>query len=361
MKIKYIFKSGRKNRINSLKNFPNEFFYGYPYLIENGFDVEIIEENDLKIHNNTILISYINKFLNLFLDFPLLHFVKLLNKKNLTLLNNADILITTTNSVGLSLGLLKNLNLIKKPIIFIAMGLIPLKNNFLKISYYKFLLQNLNVICLSINEQKYLISKLKNNKISYLPFGVDMKYWRPKKSISNKGYILAIGNDYARDWKTLIDAWDIDFPELKLVTSLPLKTKKKNITILKGSWGEEFLTDDQIRKLYLDSYFVVIPLKQSIQPSGQSCCLQAMSCGKPVIMTKIMGIWDENLLKNEEDIIFVPPYSTNKLKKAIKELLTNKTLYRSLSLKGKKLIKEYYNSELMSKSLLGSITDAISN
>ena len=141
---------------------------------------------------------------------------------------------------------------------------------------------------------------------------------------------------------------------------MPLKTKKKNVTILKGSWGEEFLTDDQIRKLYLESYFVVIPLKQSIQPSGQSCCLQAMSCGKPVIMTKIMGIWDENLLKNEEDIIFVPPYSTIKLKKAIKELLINKTLYRILSLNGKKLIKDYYNSELMSKSLLGSISDAIS-
>ena len=345
--------------MNSLKNFPNEFFYGYQYLVEKGLDVEIIEEEDLRIHNNSFFLSYFNKFLNLFFDFPFLHFIKLLNKKKLSLLNSADVIITTTNAIGLSLGLLKNLNFIKKPIIFIAMGVIPLKTNIAKIIYYRFLLKRLNIYSLSINEQKFLVRNLKNNYISYLPFGVDMKYWRPNKSKINKNYILAIGNDYARDWQTLIDAWEDDFPELKLVTSSPLITNKRNVTILKGSWGEEFLTDKQIRKLYLDSYFVIIPLKQGIQPSGQSSCLQAMSCGKPVIMTKIMGLWDEDLVKDREALLFVPPHSTIKLKKAIKELLKNKILYKNLSLKGKQLIKDHYNSDLMSKSIYSFINKAL--
>ena len=72
--------------MNSLKNFPNEFFYGYQYLVEKGLDVEIIEEEDLRIHNNSFFLSYFNKFLNLFFDFPFLHFIKLLNKKKIIII-----------------------------------------------------------------------------------------------------------------------------------------------------------------------------------------------------------------------------------------------------------------------------------
>ena len=80
-----------------------------------------------------------------------------------------------------------------------------------------------------------------------------------------------------------------------------------------------------------------------------------MSCGKPVIMTKIKGIWDEKLIKNKQDLIFVTPGSTINLKKSIKELLENKTLYKNLSLNGRKLVNNHYNTELMGKSLLSII------
>ena len=33
---------------------------------------------------------------------------------------------------------------------------------------------------------------------------------QPKKTI--KPYILAVGNDLARDWDILLEAWDEDFP-----------------------------------------------------------------------------------------------------------------------------------------------------
>ena len=206
--------------------------------MENGFDVDLIEEDDLEINNCSFILKYFNKFINLFFDFPLLHLVRLLNRKNLTLLNSSEILVISTNSMGLTLGLLKNLNLIRKPIFFIAMGVLPSKTNIFNVFYYRYLLKSINLICLSKNEKNYLRKKLPNKKISYLPFGVDIKYWKPRNSKNKKKYILAIGNDYARDWKILFDAWEDDFPELKIVTSLPLKTRKNNITFLKEA-GEK--------------------------------------------------------------------------------------------------------------------------
>jgi len=354
--VRYLFKSGRKSRIKSLKKYPKEFFYGFNHLLESGVDAEIIEEEDLGINKDiSDLLVFINKILNLIVDFPLIHFVRLIRKENLILLNSSELIVATTNSFGLALGLLKRFNLIKKPILFLAMGILPLRASITKVMFYRFILKKLNIFCLSINEQKYLSKKLINKKVSYLPFGVDIKFWKPSKVKIKKDYILAIGNDNARDWNVLLNAWEKDFPELKIVTSIPIKTNKKNITIHKGNWGKGFLSDQEIKDLYLYSLFVVIPLKQSIQPSGQSCCLQAMACGKPVIMSRIMGLWDETLLKNKQEIIFVEPNSVNNLKNEVSDLLNNTKLYKKLSRRGVDLVTTIYNSESMSKFLLSSI------
>ena len=192
--------------------------------------------------------------------------------------------------------------------------------------------------------------------IFYLPFGIDNKYWKPNLQDNKiKNYVFAIGNDYARDWITLINSWDIDFPNLKILTSSSIETNKENVEIIKAEWGKQIFTDNEIKNLYLQASFVIIPLKDTIQPSGQSCCLQAMACGKPVIMSKIKGLWDEKSLENGKNIIFVQPGSTISLKKAIKKLINNKTLQKKLSLNGKLLVDKKFNNTLMSDSLLLTI------
>ena len=80
-----------------------------------------------------------------------------------------------------------------------------------------------------------------------------------------------------------------------------------------------------------------------------------MACGKPVIMSRIMGLWDETLLKNKQEIIFVEPNSVNNLKNEVSDLLNNTKLYKKLSRRGVDLVTTIYNSESMSKFLLSSI------
>ena len=65
-------------------------------------------------------------------DISLRQIFCLLSNNNLRLLNKPEILIVTTNSLGLTLGLLQRLGLIKTPIMFFVMGLIPLKHTFVK-------------------------------------------------------------------------------------------------------------------------------------------------------------------------------------------------------------------------------------
>ena len=66
---------------------------------------------------------------------------------------------------------------------------------------------------------------------------------------------------------------------------------------------------------------VVIPLKNSPQPSGQSVCLQAMACGKVVILTRTDGLWSNETMRDSENVKFVPPGDKKALMDAIKQLV----------------------------------------
>jgi glycosyltransferase involved in cell wall biosynthesis len=67
------------------------------------------------------------------------------------------------------------------------------------------------------------------------------------------------------------------------------------------------MTDEALRRLYNRARAVIVPLKDVYQPTGYSVTLQAMSCGRPVILSAIKGLWAPELLKNNENCLLVPP------------------------------------------------------
>ena len=350
--ITYLFKRGRRKRLALAEEIPSEFFYGYKELCEEGYKVNLFEEIDLEVNLNNI---FIKKFLNLisriFFNLPLLTISSFLLKKSFKKLNKVDIIICTTNSLGITLSFAKKLGLIKSEILFINMGLFQKNINFLKLYLYRYLFKQVKLITISIKEYQILNKYFNNVNVFYIPFGVDQNFWIPDKKINKNPFVLAIGNDQARDWDILIDCWDENFPILKIVTSIPIENTKKNIEIIKGNWHSQLLTDLDMRDLYRNSEFLILTLKETIQPSGQSTCLQAMACSKAVVISNIKGIWDRNLLKHRENIFFVKPYDKYDLHNAIIELINNRELRLKLEKNGRKLITDHFNILNMKNNL----------
>ena len=207
------------------------------------------------------------------------------------------------------------------------MGLLKEKPNFLRLKILRYIFKKVELLTLSKAEYKFLKLLFTESKVKYLPFGVDQEFWFPNlKTNKSESYVLAVGNDLARDWDLLISSWEKGFPKLKIVSSLPINTLRKNIEVIKGNWHSETLNDLEMRDLYGNSEFIIIPLKETFQPSGQSTCLQAMSCSKAVVITKIKGIWDENLMKHKENIFFIRSGSELDLKNSIKSLVSDVNL-----------------------------------
>ena len=353
MKVNFIFSVGRKKRISSTEEIPTDFFYGYKELEKYVNNISIYEEEELgmKLKNN--FLGKIFRKLSFFsIGIPLEMLYGFFVSKNFKRFKNNEIWVATTNGIGLTLSIAKNLGFIKSSIVFIAMGLLSKEINIFKKNIYKFILRNVDIVLISKSEENYFKEIMPNHKITYIPFGIDNKFWFREDGDFNQEYVLGIGNDKSRDWDTLIDAWESSFPKLKIITSKNIYTDKENIEIIKGNWRDNLLTDKEIRKLYGSSSFIVIPLKDTIQPSGQSVCLQAMSCQKSVIMSNIAGKWDSSMLINKKNIYLVKPYSRFLLNKAIKELIENKSLNETIAINSKKMVDNFYHKEIMASYLI---------
>lgn len=349
-KICYFLKSGRETRI--LKNHPDEFLYGLNFLKKQKFNVTVITDHELGFDNfkHPKLFSLLNMIFYYLIGIPGKSLISLFLERKIFL--PFEMIFVTNNSYGLSLAFLKKIGLLDAKIFYVSMGLINDDTPFLWIIIYRWVLKKCKILTLSYEDSSYLEKKLKY-KISYINFGVDKDFWVPSKSKIKYNYVLSIGNDLNRDYKTLIKSWKTEFPLLKIVTNQKIITYKKNIEIIFGDWATEVLSDKEIRDLIRKSLFVVLPIIDTIQPSGQSVMLQSMSCGKTVLITDFKGLWNRELIQNNKNMILTgKPGQDEKIAEIVSGLVLNKEKLKKIGLNARLVVQKKLNSNKMANEIL---------
>ena len=95
-KVTYVFGHGRLNKLGN-KDYSDEFYYGYNQFVDSGFDTSIIEFHKEQKTIYLLLDKIIRKFLKL----PS-YTNQVINKNNLDILNNSDIVIFTNERTYLA-------------------------------------------------------------------------------------------------------------------------------------------------------------------------------------------------------------------------------------------------------------------
>ena len=353
-RIAFLFKSGREDRKS--QSFPTEFFYGFIQLQQAGYDVEIIIDRELNLGNSpSRLRRVLSHFVYLMIGIPLWPLRRLTRHNVRERLDSFDGLVVTTNTFGICLCVLRRLNLIRPQILFIAMGLIKSTTPRRTIAIYRWLFRkNVMLRTLSEIDANLLASRLRT-PVLHIPFGVDPSFWVPievNACASSEDYILSIGNDSNRDYQTLLDAWKSNYPKLRIVTSQDIATTSPNIEIIRGDWHKQILTDEHIRTLMQHARFVVLTIKNTIQPSGQSVCLQAMACGKAVIINDFPGLWNRELLRNGQTCIIAgPPGLHSSIQDAVERLLADRELTIAIGTNARKVVESDLNVNSMAKGM----------
>ena len=355
-KITYIFGSGRNSKIKNNDLFAKEMFYGF-FDLKNNYDTEIVETFVKQNFIKNFFTKIVNKLTGIGI-----HFENVLSSEDRQRVTSSSELFFGNQQLLFSfiffLPSFKKKNI---KINVFAMGMMNYKTNFISKIFLDFIFNNTSRV-IFISEAEFDIAlKLHpeyKEKIFHIPFGVDINFWeKVEVKKIRKNSLLFIGNDLNRDYKFLINLVkklpEIDFKIIsKRYTSNDLSFK--NVEFISGDWHSDVLSDQSIRKLYSESIITLIPLKNSIQPSGQSVCLQSMACQTPVIMTKTSGFWNPRDLLNQLDIVLLEPDLNIWVDEIIK-IINDEKLRNKLSQNALRKVKSKYTTEQFSKRLIGLI------
>jgi glycosyltransferase involved in cell wall biosynthesis len=350
----WVFRSGRRERLEAPGHFPTEFFYGLPELRERGWKTGLLEDADLEMGPPLKpLPSLVNKFSRFCGHLPLGMAMGLAKKHVQKRLPTQGPLIATTNNLGLALGLGRVRGWVRCPVVLVAMGLLPLSPSRWQLRRIGQVLEHIQVVTISKSEQAHLAKFFPERTIDYIPFGVDTRFWQSAEGSNISGnYVLAIGNDANRDWKTLLAAWDETLPPLKIVTSLPVPPAPPNVEVIRGDWRKQTLSDQEILKLYQNAMCVVVPLRNTIQPAGQSVCLQAMACGRPVVISDIAGLWDRTQFVDRKNWWLARPGEACSLRRAVGEVIAGaERLGKSTETQTRAMINGKFSTREMAASI----------
>lgn len=356
--ILYVFGSGRLKRIKSRDIDSEEFFYGYFYFLKKYKNVNLIEmkkeEKLTKIIPNIFL--FFDKVLRKISTLPF-YMSLICNRPNFKEIKRSDILVVTNDRLALSiLPMVLLVKLIKKiELNVIVMGLFNKNRTGLVINFsFKLIISMiLNIgnkfIFLGEGEYKNACSKYPNyiEKFELLPFCVDSKFWRDENiNLQKKDRILFIGNDGNRDFDNVLKiANELKNYNFDFVTSYKFSTSNisSNVNLINANWNDYLLSDSEIKEFYKKARLTILPIKNTLQPSGQSVALQSMSMGVPVIITETDGFWDFTNFINNKNILFVENNKVATWKKKIIENYENLNLLEDISSNSRKTIEISYD------------------
>lgn len=330
MKIAFIYAKGRLKKLDDVKSgiAASEFFYGGIELKEKAHEVDYYEVDDSPRGG-----SLISKASLLIADqlyairaLPPRTYGQLIMKIKdiLPKLNRYDVIVATTTGTAFAIGLWRMLNLVRPPIVAIHCTLMNYSYNRFQKKLLSALLQKMWTQLFGIAEKDGLCSEFNvpSDRVTVNQFGVDTKFWTPGSG-EEGNYILSVGNDGRRDYDLFVKAAKRINCRVKILTSRIINEEiPANVEIIAGSFSSG-ISDEQLRELYRKARMIVVPLIESPQPSGQSVTLQAMACGKPVVLTRTRGLWSESMMRDGDNVVFIPPGDEEKLADCVTDLIIN--------------------------------------
>lgn len=352
LKVAFLYMKGRLARLPEVERgaAPTEFFYGAIEMARRGFEIqhfEIDPDRPATLGDRVMGRLWPRGARPVKMDPSVVTQVQGLAGQ----LNTADCLVATGGNIAYALAALSCLDVIRQPIIGIQCGVLHFKHGYLRREISAALLRRMHTLLFGEAELRPMRSffQLPANAISVNLFGVDAQFWRPDPE-AKRDIVLSIGNDGRRDFDTLVKAAaQIEAP-VHIITKLPLpEPLPPNVVHHRGSWHGAELSDERLRELYQRARAVVVPLKESNQPSGQSVTLQAMACGAPVVLTETEGLWSREQMVEGRNVLFIPPSEPGRLAERVRELIADSQLCSRLEKAGRATVEQSGNIELFAE------------
>jgi glycosyltransferase involved in cell wall biosynthesis len=203
--------------------------------------------------------------------------------------------------------------------------------------------------------------KLNRSRVLWTPFMVDQEFFAPERvtpSSSARLQICAVGLE-RRDYETLLRAVeDIDV-HVVIAAASPWAKRAEGVATpnIPGNVTVRKFTQYELRQLYADSCFMVMPLENVKFQAGVTAILECLAMGKAVICSRVPGQTD--VVVEGDNGRYVPPGDPVTLRTEIRRLLADPEEAARLGANGRKLVESEMNLDLYAQSLAGVLDEAV--
>lgn len=266
--------------------------------------------------------------------------------------NRYDYIIVWQQIMGMFLGLLKLITFLKHPKVFILNATIIERRNYFLNSLRKFFIstsfKKVDHIGFLSEEYSGLLEKRHN-----IPHGkcVTLKYPIINKEIPDytgfipDGYLYSVGLSY-RDYSTLMDAARKCRKKFVVATTSAFIKGiaiPDNVTVYRNAFGEA------AEKLMKEAAAVILPLENTMSPSGETTLINAMCHGKPVIITET--ITTTEYITNGYNGILVPWKNSDAIVDAVNLLFSDPQKTDRIGRMARKTVMENHSLDGFSRKV----------
>jgi glycosyltransferase involved in cell wall biosynthesis len=191
-------------------------------------------------------------------------------------------------------------------------------------------------------------------RLHHLPFGVDADFFSPGGE-PQPGVVLSVGNDRHRDHETVLKAvaqvrGAHPRSRLSLVTRAPVDVPPELGTRTVA------LPHDRLAEEYRRSAVVAVALQPNLHVSGITVVLEAMACGRPVVVTGTPGMTD--YVTHGENGLLVPPGDPAAMAAAVGALLADPERAAAVGAAGRRAVVDHFSTARQAETLAAILRTA---
>jgi glycosyltransferase involved in cell wall biosynthesis len=262
----------------------------------------------------------------------------------------ADVVFSTVDTVGLPLVLLRRAGLVRRPLVYAAIGLperlAGLRRSGVRRRYAEALATADTILAYSRHEaeqiESWIAAFVSPPRIEFVPFGVDTSFFRPACDGMPELDVVSVGADPRRDFPLLVQVashrpeWSV-----RIVTTAE---RARSLGRLPANTSVE--TDLAFRELperLAAARVVALPVQDNSYSGATTVLLQAMAAARPVVVSRTEAIAQGYGLADGDNCRLVEPGDARALERAVGELLADGAAAASLGARARETVERSFS------------------
>jgi glycosyltransferase involved in cell wall biosynthesis len=278
--------------------------------------------------------------------------------------NRADVILSTVDTVGIPLVLLKRAGLVRPPIVYIAVGLperlVQLRGTRVRRLYANAFRGAEVILAYAQSEVEQIRDWIGPGTppVVFLPFGVDVTAFRPLPERTPTVDVISVGADPRRDFSLLIGVASRQ-PDLSFLIVATADRARELGSLPANVSIETDLALAQVRDRLAGARVVALPVEDNSYSGATTVLLQAMAMGKPVVVSRTEAIATGYALEDGVNCRLVAPGDAEALERAVSDLTKGAGAATSLDARARETVERNFSWERYTNALWDVLRAAI--